>query len=234
MIPKKIHLTYATEELSSQYQENLNAWKRLYSDWDIHYYSDAAVYRFFERHFPEFFLDLPNIQLGAVLADVFRYGVLYVHGGMYTDIDTVPLKKIPEEWLQSSCILGYEYQPDKFPEMFRNPYREHPFFCQWTMLAAPRHPLFEEALSVAFDKLRACNFHLETPGDVLETTGPLHLTSLVEKTKETSGLLILDADYFGCNEAHHLPLTERSLIHHHSDGCQGWYLQLLFPHFTRT
>jgi len=232
VIPKKLHFTYISENLPDKYRENLRKWKALYPDWEVHFYSDEAIYQFFDHYYPVYFHDLQKIPHGVILADVFRYAALYIHGGMYTDIDTIPLKKIPEEWLSYQCVLGYEYQPSKFPEMFRNPHRYQEFLCQWTMLSSPKYPLFKETLDQAFQKLRRKNFHLKSYGEVLGDTGPLHLTSVAKKYMNHPDVLILDADFFGCDGKYNFEFTERSIIHHEFDGHQGWMLEFFLPHLN--
>lgn len=235
MIPKKFHFTYSSACPPPKYQSNLSKWSALHSDWDIHYYSDAAVQTFFDTHFPEYASEIPKISFGATKADLFRYAALYVYGGVYTDIDTTPVKKIPEEWLSKSCVFGYEYQPSKFPESMRHPWRDEEFFCQWTLLSAPQFPLYKEALDQAMEGLRAANFEIKKgKAFILKVAGPLHFTRVAQSYTDREDVLVLDADYFGSNEAYDFPLTDRSVVSHQFDGHQGWELQMELPHLRLT
>jgi len=208
-IPKKLHFTYKNENLPEKYRENLSRWKDLCPDWELHFYSDSAVYQLFEQHFPEYVEELPKIPCGAMLADVFRYAALYVHGGMYSDIDTVPLMRIPDEWLSYEAVIGYEYQVDKFPELLSGLWKYEEIFCQWTFLSSPKNPLFKEALDRAIQKLRSAKFIVEKRVDVLKLTGPLLFSSVAKKYKTNPNFLILDADFFACDPSKHFDLTER-------------------------
>ncbi|MCB1066746.1 MAG: alpha-mannosyltransferase [Simkania sp.] len=217
-IPKKLHLTFATEELPERYQRNLEAWRSACHDWEICFYTDDEVYALFKEHFPQYYEILPQIPCGAMLADFFRYAVLYVHGGMYTDMDTYPLKFLPEKWLSASSVIGYEVQT-KAVEVF----------CQWTMLSKPKYPLFKEALEQAFQKFIKNLGCIDHPDQVLETTGPLFFSSIVNQYRFDPELLLLETDYFArCPEAG-LPFTERSFVRHQFDGEWTWKLSLACP-----
>lgn len=230
MIPKKLHFTYATKELPARYQDNLKVWQQVCPDWEMCFYSDQDIYQLFEEYFPQYFEIVPKIPYGAMLADFFRYAILYVEGGLYSDIDTIPLKELPKEWLNYEAVLGYEYQPSKFPDSFRHPWNEKEFLCQWTLLSKPGNFLFKEALEEAFRRLEKLEFQAKSIFDGLHTAGPLLLTDVVLPYQRKKELLILDADFFGCREDEHFPFTDRSVIAHQCDGKDRWMVQVKMPH----
>ncbi|WP_316359513.1 glycosyltransferase family 32 protein [Candidatus Neptunichlamydia sp. REUL1] len=225
MVPKKLHFTYKTEHPPEKFQKNLNVWKKMCPDWEMHYYSDAKIFDFFKVHFPEYLSDLSKITLGAVLADVFRYAVLYIDGGMYTDIDTIPLKKIPKDWLSYQTVLGYEFQLGKGVADFRY---KHNVICQWTMLSAPKNPLFKKALEKCIKNLRDINFHFSVSRQVLHATGPLLFTSIASDYLQLDQTLVLDMEIFG-SFPETLPISKRSVVEHQYHGEHGWTLGIKFP-----
>ena len=172
MIPKKLHMTYIDEDLPEKYKQNLKKWETLCPSWSIHYYSNQSVYDFFEEHFPEYFKELPKISFGAQLADIFRYAVIYVYGGMYTDIDTVPLKSIPEHWLSYEAVIGHEYQPLKFPNHLCLMWKYEDIFCQWSFFSKAQNLFFKKVLDHAFLNLRKVNFQVQSVKESLCLTGP--------------------------------------------------------------
>ncbi|MCB1066750.1 MAG: hypothetical protein KDK61_06935 [Simkania sp.] len=207
----------------------LERWHAFCPDWELHYFSDENVFKFFEMHFPEYAKDLTKIPMGAVLADVFRYAILYVQGGMYTDIDTIPVKAIPEKWLTHQAVIGYEFQPSKFPQVKLENKDKKEVFCQWTLLSQAKVSLFKEALDLSFQKMRARNFEFHQEQDTYTTVGPLMFTSVVEKHLPSKEILILDMDYFGVYEKY-LSMTSRTVVKHLFHGYDGWKLQLEHPH----
>ncbi|WP_420421673.1 glycosyltransferase family 32 protein [Simkania sp.] len=231
-IPKKLHFTFATDQLPERYQRNLEVWRSVCPEWEICFYTDKDVYALFEEHFPEYFDVLPKIPYGAMLADFFRYAVLYIQGGLYSDIDTTPLKPIPEEWLAFDGVIGYEYQPSKFPGSYRFPWKDKELLCQWTLLSKPGYFLFKEALEEAFRRLEKFDFQAMSITDVLYTSGPLLLTDIALPYQKRKELLTLDADFFGCREDENLPFTKRSVIAHQRDGKDRWMVQVKLPHLN--
>jgi mannosyltransferase OCH1-like enzyme len=232
MIPRKLHFTYATKDLPSKYRENLKVWQKMCPDWELYFYSDEEISELFANHFPQYSALLPKIPYGAMLADFFRYAVLYAEGGLYSDIDTVPLKPIPGEWLAFDGVIGYEYQPSKFPDSYRYPWNEKEFLCQWTLLSKPGCFLFKEALEEAFRRLERLNFQAKSIFDGLNTAGPLLLTDIALPYHQRKELLFLDADFFGCREDEHFPFTKRSVIAHQCDGKDRWMVQVKLSHLN--
>jgi len=113
MIPKKLHFTYKTQTLPDKYSKNIAIWKQTCPDWEFNFYTDADITSFFNTYFPQYSSDISQIKLGVILSDIFRYGVLYIFGGLYSDIDTTPACSLPTGWLNDSLVLGYEHETEK-------------------------------------------------------------------------------------------------------------------------
>jgi len=126
----------------------------------------------------------------GIKSDLLRYMILYNEGGVYTDIDTVALKPIdkwvPEKYRdQVRVLIGLEFDQgdgggwvDIFHEVQ---------FCQWTIAAAPGHPLLKNMLDHGLKRLhevlKDTNQTMETfkpkSVDVLTSTGPAAWTDVV-------------------------------------------------------
>ena len=237
MIPKKLHFTYKTDDLPRIYKENLKRWQAYCPDWEMILHTDRKVHKFFERHFPHYASDIKNIRQGVVLADLFRYGVLYIFGGMYNDIDTIPLNPIPESWLSFESVIGYEHQPSKFEccpgESLPGLHPLLPSYltdtlCQWSFLARPKHPLFKEALEKCMENLKENNFVLKHDRDVLTTTGPLFFTEIANKYLDAPEILFLDMDVFAPIYLK-TPNLSNCIVFHQCHGKSGWKLEFQCP-----
>ena len=143
---------------------------------------------------------------------------------MYTDMDTLPYRPVPEEWRKYKAIVGYEYQPSKFPGIVG--YTGDAEICQWTLFSASGYVLFKDALDNCMKNLKEINFEIEGVENILKLTGPHLFTELVNKYKNDPELLILDADYFGCPK---IPVSENSLVMHEFHGWKpgGWAFEQL-------
>jgi len=219
MIPKKLHFTFKSSNLPPEYQDNLRIWRKYCHDWDIYFYSDEHILSFFEIHFPQYLDDVKKIK-GAVLADVFRYGVIYIFGGVYSYIDTVPVKPIPDDWLLKECVMGYEYQPSKF-ECWDHKFFKKDTLCQWTFLAKPKHPLLKDALDKSIQNLREKNYKLTSIVDVLRATGPILFTEVAEKYFDNPNTHLLDIQIFSPKNLKSKDLS-KCIVYHQFHGKIGW------------
>lgn len=90
MIPKLFFQTWKTKELSPTLETLVNSWKTHNPSYTFHLYNDSMCEEFLERHFPERVVNAyRTIIPGAFKADLWRYCILYIYGGVYSDIDTV-------------------------------------------------------------------------------------------------------------------------------------------------
>ncbi len=90
-IPRIIHMTSKSRCMTQAYADNIDLWR--FDGYSLFLHDDIAVNRLLNQTFPEFPLlrDVKHcITSGAGLADLWRYLVLWVYGGIYTDIDNAP------------------------------------------------------------------------------------------------------------------------------------------------
>jgi len=95
-IPKIIHLTCKdkTNITNSIWIECLNKIKKMYYDYKVIIYDNNDIYKIIEI-FDKKNLDfIKKIVIGAILADIFRYFILYIRGGYYFDLDCEPMQHI--------------------------------------------------------------------------------------------------------------------------------------------
>ncbi|CCH58883.1 hypothetical protein TBLA_0B00380 [Henningerozyma blattae CBS 6284] len=108
-------------------------------------------------------------------ADFFRYLVLFYYGGLYTDIDTEPLKSW-EDWQsvfddeedKASLVVGIEADPDRID--WNDWYARRVQLCQWTILAKKGNPILQGlVMEIVKNTLELKYTHLD---DAMEWTGP--------------------------------------------------------------
>jgi mannosyltransferase OCH1-like enzyme len=87
VIPLKIYQTWKTKELPEKMRENVERLKSKNPDFEYHLFSDEDCRKFINEHFEKDVLNAyDKIIPGAYKADLWRYCVLYVNGGVYIDI----------------------------------------------------------------------------------------------------------------------------------------------------
>jgi mannosyltransferase OCH1-like enzyme len=147
-IPRIIHQTFKTTEVPDGLFNAVNTWINLNPDYQYEFYDDARMIDFI-HNFDCSEFSFTNEQLrkafhsikpGAGKADIFRYCVLYVYGGVYTDVDSeclVPLKDIISENNDIVTIIN---------SWSKVAY--HHVLSQWNMMYVKRHPVIKHTLEL--------------------------------------------------------------------------------------
>ena len=91
-IPFNIFQTWHSKDLSPKMLEAVNAVKEHNPEFSYHLYDDADCLDFITTYFDKSVVDAYNTLLpGAYKADLWRYCVLYIRGGVYLDIKYYPV-----------------------------------------------------------------------------------------------------------------------------------------------
>lgn len=97
-IPQTIYQTYKSRSLQKGMYTAAQSWIKKNADYQYFFFDDEAQRAFIETHFDSKVLSAyDQLDVGAFKADLWRYCVLFVNGGVYADIDTVcmvSLKKL--------------------------------------------------------------------------------------------------------------------------------------------
>lgn len=91
IIPRIIHQTWF-EQVDPETYPNMSrliqSWKS--SGWEYKFYTDDDARIFLRKHFPSQVLEAYDaLNPGAFKADLFRYCVLLIYGGVYSDMDVM-------------------------------------------------------------------------------------------------------------------------------------------------
>lgn len=92
LIPKIIWQTYESkyEDLSPIVKEYCLTWKEKNPTWEYRYMDSEEREKFVLEYFGSEWLEIfKSYPFGVIRANIWRYMVLYVYGGVYTDIDTI-------------------------------------------------------------------------------------------------------------------------------------------------
>jgi mannosyltransferase OCH1-like enzyme len=91
-IPKLIHQTWVTTQLPPCLDETVKELKSANQEWEHHLYDDETCREFIKRYFPPVVVwAFDTLLPGTFKADLFRYCVMYIHGGVYLDIKYRPV-----------------------------------------------------------------------------------------------------------------------------------------------
>ncbi|KAF9782550.1 hypothetical protein IL306_011662 [Fusarium sp. DS 682] len=133
--------------------ERVKSWTEANPEWRWEVLTHATALGYVESHFGPHALNRPDIveffkkiESRIIKADLLRYLVMYVEGGLYADIDVEALKPIREfipdgfDEGDIDVVIGVETdEPD---------FKDHPIlgglsrsFVQWTFLCKPKLPI---------------------------------------------------------------------------------------------
>ena len=94
-IPKIIHLSYKSkEEILPEWKDVLSAWKKTNPTWEIKFWSDKDNEELVLSEFPWFYETYKKFKYNIQRADAVRCCYLFKYGGLYIDMDYLPINKI--------------------------------------------------------------------------------------------------------------------------------------------
>ncbi|CAF0748756.1 unnamed protein product [Adineta steineri] len=180
-IPKHI---IQTSKSSSDVNIATNSFIRLNPTYQYIHYNDSIAENFVRRTMPDYiyqtYISLPE---PVMKADYFRYIVLLVKGGIYTDMDTICLQPI-DTWIKgmimnrTGLIIGIEADASLW-DVWQGDYARQIQFVQWTIAAAPGHPILYEIVKRIADISRTMIRDMTSEKQILEWTGPAVWTDVI-------------------------------------------------------
>ena len=115
-IPKIIHQVWEgrTEPcMPTRLQILARTWREQNPDWEYHLWNGEEMDELVEKHFPEYLSMYRSFPYNVQRWDTIRYMILYVYGGVYTDLDTECFK--PIEPLLEDVMIGFGARCDRKP-----------------------------------------------------------------------------------------------------------------------
>lgn len=109
MIPKIIHQTARSADLSWEERQMTRRLRRILRGWDYHFWDDDANAALMRAHFPHHYDRYAAIRFGVAKSDIARYAYLHIHGGWYFDTDYKLLRSIDDTMLGERCVVPLEH-----------------------------------------------------------------------------------------------------------------------------
>jgi len=167
IIPLKIYQTWYTKDLPPKMKENVELLKRCNPAFEHHLFDDNDCREFIKNHFDSDVLNaFDSLIPGAYKADLWRYCVLYINGGIYLDI-------------KLRCINGFKlielmesnhFTLDRIPPLT---------IYNACMVTSKENPFLLEAIQQIVSNIKN-KFYGKNP---LEPTGPGMLGNIILKNK---------------------------------------------------
>lgn len=203
LFPRKIWQTWKVDPMQFEERDHNTAqtWIQKNPTYRYEVLTDQNDMAYVETHFGPDGLNRPDIvfmyrELTAriIKADLLRYMIMYVEGGIYTDIDVEALRSadhfIPQRWAEKDVemVVGVEIDQPEF--------KDHPVlgsksmsFCQWTFMCKPRLPVMLHLIEHIMLWLRNVALEQNKPvseieldfDQVISGTGPSAFTAAILK-----------------------------------------------------
>jgi hypothetical protein len=88
-IPRVVHQTMKSRDVPARMFSAAESWWRSNPDCEYQFHDDSSCASFVADFDPDMARCFERVPPGAFRADIWRYCMLYQHGGIYADIDTV-------------------------------------------------------------------------------------------------------------------------------------------------
>lgn len=187
-IPKKIYMT--AKQSSDVFSGIIESWSQNNPDYTYELFDDLQADNFVKQHMgPDIYKTYSSLPLPVLKADYFRYIILYVNGGIYTDIDTICRRPI-NTWTDGDdtikLILGVEVDMDKYSDWKSMEYARNFQILQWTIASAPNHPILKDIIYQIHDSVQFKTLDKTmVKGNILDLTGPGVWTDVILKHLNT-------------------------------------------------
>ena len=169
LIPRIIHQTFVSKKVPNRMYETIQKWNKINPEYQYKYYSNRECRTMIQDNFHEDVLEVYDTLLpGAYKADLWRYCVLYLYGGIYVDIAMVPSVPLRD-------IIDYNVE---FISARDSPTNKSYLYNAF-MASKPKHPALLQAIKYTIknvNKRLYGNFY-----DTLIITGPTVLGKAINK-----------------------------------------------------
>jgi len=160
VIPLNIYQTWNTKDLPPKILEATNSIKTNNSEFVYHLYDNADCLDFITQHFDKSVVDAYNALVPiAYKADLWRYCILYINGGIYLDIKFYPINGF--KLLELTTQEHFAKDIEKSGEGILN----------GLLITKPKNPILLQAILQIVENVKN-NYYGTNP---LEPTGPLLL-----------------------------------------------------------
>lgn len=173
MIPRHLIQTAWSEDLPPVLQLYRRSWRKNNPQLEVRFFSDELCRELIANEFPQHLNAYDSMPFAVMRADVFRYAALFVHGGIYADIDMECLAPLPDWFFAPPCLLSVEASLGRRRQVELR-YDKPMQIANCILAAEPNQPFFRALVERAF--LLFGRADAMTRDDVEDITGPKMLT----------------------------------------------------------
>lgn len=204
-IPKEIYRTHKTREIINNFKEEFDITSKNCKDYKNHFFTneeceDLIRENFSERVYNAYMSINPNY--GACRADLFRYLIIYLRGGIYLDIKSVITSNIDNilEDNPDKMLVHHPVQI-RYLNAFSSVFPPWGEYNQWSIVSPKGHPILRKIIEkIVYNiELEKSRKRKQFSGglDVLTLTGPYMYTKVITDNKKR-GVKEVGFNFNGC------------------------------------
>ena len=176
MIPRIIHQTWKTTDLLPHMKQSQDSFIRLNPGWTYILWTDKMNRDLVKKYFSWFIEYYDNYEYNIQRADVIRYFILWLYGGVYTDTDIIckrPLDDLHKELEESGQDLGIIHSSHL------------DYYSNWFMISSKKNPFWPKVWDQLVDVYgyKKCMYCITRHLKIMMTTGPIFIDRCMKKYK---------------------------------------------------
>jgi len=173
IIPKKIFQTHKSQEFIDSDQKlskASNSWKKI--GYEYFFFNNKECEEFIKNNFDNnVYSAYMKCPKAVMKADLWRYCVIYINGGIYADADTELYGDIDDISNKKALFVGVAEN-------------EGNYLCQWVFAAPPKSPILLKIINTVTNKINSAdkpiNSENYTEHYIHGFTGPAIFTEAIE------------------------------------------------------
>jgi hypothetical protein len=156
LIPRIIHQTW-NEPITKERYPHWSFFQQSFiqqEGYEYRFYTDDEARELLQKHFPpEVVSAYDDLNPGAYKADLFRYCILLIFGGVYADVDILMVSRLDELIMNNT---GFAVPLDRFQPFFRPSDNRTISLCLWNgfMASSPGHPFLAKVIEHVVNGVR--------------------------------------------------------------------------------
>ncbi len=170
-IPKIVMQTWKTNVIPDHWKSGFLSVQKMNPTWQHVLMTDQDNRNFIESYFPEYLVSFDLFPYGIQRADFVRYAWLYLHGGVYLDLDYEV--EIPFEYIIESCGSDFDIA---IPSLVKVKNVSNSF-----IISRPRCSFWIRLMDDIVTGNLPWFVGIEKHLYILNSTGPKKLTTLMER-----------------------------------------------------
>lgn len=204
-IPRKIFQTHKSLEYVLQNPKTRmshDSWNRTGNNLEYVFFDDAALDAYMATQDDRVYRAFQRCPMRVMQADLWRYCVLYEHGGIYADADAVLMKgRDPSLFLQKNAWLVLAPETDRI------------HLCQWTFAAPPRSPILRNIIDICVNRILSAPT-IRGEHVIHYMTGPRAFTDGIETyLKEHQCTTFSNKLFYSIYQNYHVHMFEAGFFH---------------------